>query len=93
MPICRNNKADDVCQTPLVLFYTLYKNSAFFVFAERCLFKGTYRDHRVTGALNFHKTRDFCILVMVLDVYELNPERNRENMPPFYHKTALNSNV
>ena len=32
------------------------------------LFKGTYRDHRVTGALNFHKIRDFCILVMVLDV-------------------------
>ena len=31
-------------------------------------FKGTYRDHRVTGALNFHKIRDFCILVMVLDV-------------------------
>ena len=30
--------------------------------------KGTYRDHRVTGALNFHKTRDFGILVMVLDV-------------------------
>ena len=29
---------------------------------------GTYRDHRVTGALNFHKIRDFCILVMVLDV-------------------------
>ena len=32
------------------------------------LFKGTYRDHRVTGALNFHKIQDFCILVMVLDV-------------------------
>ena len=32
--------------------------------------KGTYRDHRVTGALNFYKIRDFCILVMqmVLDV-------------------------
>ena len=30
--------------------------------------KGTYRDHRVTGALNFHKIRDFCILVMVFDV-------------------------
>ena len=22
-------------------------------------------------------------------MYELNPERNRENMPPFNHKTAL----
>ena len=31
-------------------------------------FKGTYRDHRVTGTLNFHKILDFCILVMVLDV-------------------------
>ena len=30
--------------------------------------KGTCRDHRVTGALNFHKIRDVCILVMVLDV-------------------------
>ena len=30
--------------------------------------KGTYRDHRVTGALNFHKIRDFFILVMVLDI-------------------------
>ena len=30
--------------------------------------KGTYRDHGVTGALNFHKILDFCILVMVLDV-------------------------
>ena len=30
--------------------------------------KATFRDHRVTGALNFHKIRDFCILVIVLDV-------------------------
>ena len=27
--------------------------------------KGTYRDHKVTGALNVNKIREFCILVMV----------------------------
>ena len=32
------------------------------------MLKGTYRDHRVTSALNFHKIQDFCIFVMVLDV-------------------------
>ena len=26
-------------------------------------------------------------------MYELNPERNGENMPPFNHKTALTANV
>ena len=26
-------------------------------------------------------------------MYELNPERNSEYMPPFNHKTALTSNV
>ena len=30
--------------------------------------KGTCIDHRMTGALNVHKIRDVCILVMVLDV-------------------------
>ena len=30
-----------------------------FYFHEEQIFKGTYRDHRVTGTLNFHKTRDF----------------------------------
>ena len=33
----------------------------------RCV-KGTFRENRVIGALNFHKIRNFCILVMVLDV-------------------------
>ena len=39
----------------------VYKQAPF-----RTDFKGTYKDHRVTGALNFHKIRDLCILVMVL---------------------------
>ena len=30
--------------------------------------KGIFRDHIRDNALNFHKIRDFCILVMVLDV-------------------------
>ena len=30
--------------------------------------KGIFRDHSRDNALNFHKIRDFCILVMVLDV-------------------------
>ena len=48
-----------------------YENGSLIKTAEsvKCVsIKGTYRDHRVTGALNFHKIRDFCILVMVLDV-------------------------
>ena len=31
-------------------------------------FKGIFRDHSRDNALNFHKIRDVCILVMVLDV-------------------------
>ena len=30
--------------------------------------KGIFRDHSRDNPLNFHKIRDFCILVMVLDV-------------------------
>ena len=30
--------------------------------------KGIFRDHSHNNALNFHKIRDFCILVMALDV-------------------------
>ena len=29
--------------------------------------KGIFRDHSRDNALDFHKIRDFCILVMVLD--------------------------
>ena len=30
--------------------------------------KGILRDHSSDSALNFHKIRDFCIFVMILDV-------------------------
>ena len=36
--------------------------------SELFLLKGIFRDHSRDNALNFHKIRDFCILVMVLDV-------------------------
>ena len=31
--------------------------------------KGIFRDHSRDNALNFHTIRDFCILVMVLEVW------------------------
>ena len=31
-------------------------------------FKGIFRYHNRDNALNFHKIRDFCILVMIVDI-------------------------
>ena len=44
--------------------------------------KGYSEIHSRDNALNFHKIRDVCILLMVLDVWSYNPERNSENKPP-----------
>ena len=38
------------------------------VSASRSNVKGILRDHSSDSALNFHKIRDVCIFVMVLDV-------------------------
>ena len=55
---------------PLAIFFFIHgleKTSTLTFYYGMKLKKG--RDHRVTGALTFHKIRDFCILVMVLDVW------------------------
>ena len=35
---------------------------------NKTMIKGIFRDHSRDNALNFYNIRDFCILVMVLDV-------------------------
>ena len=47
-----------------------YLSTNWLVFKDlRICLKGTFRDHSRDNALNFHEIRDFCILVMVLDVW------------------------
>ena len=60
---CRGRKTHVV-----IMFLSARYNDKRVYECQEIYIKGTYRDHRVTGALNFHKIRDFCILVMVLDV-------------------------
>ena len=59
----RFNGIDTVILQMLVYVCAIVHNFVWTVF-----FKGRFRDHSRDNALNFHKIRDFCILVMVLDV-------------------------
>ena len=55
---------------------------------QQRLLKGIFRDHSRDNALNFHQIK-ILQFGNGNQMYELNPERNSENMPPFNHKTAL----
>ena len=43
--------------------------------------KGIFRDHSRDNALNFHKIRDFCILVMVYKYLLLMREMVQNSLP------------
>ena len=55
-----------VTSSPIVTHHGIIVYPMFNTFMSKL--KGILRDHSSDSALNFHKIRDFCIFVMILDV-------------------------